>query len=321
MATPLHAFLRANFWLVPLPMIAAIALCNASAISQLIGAAVAPSADDLARPPGGALHARAAVPTRSLDPTALLKRNPFDSVTGSLLPKAAASSEASEAAPVDDHDPMHAPVCDGVSVDAIVESSDEDWSFASLAGSDGKHHLVRRDAELADKKVYYISWNRVWLTSGGALCQVELMAEKKKTPAPAPSAAPTMPPVANSRAKALDPDLAKGIQKVSATEWNIDRGVVDRILENQADLMRQARIVPVQENGKVVGIKLNGVRPDALLGVLGMQNGDQLNTINGFEMGSPEKALEAYARLRTADKLQISLVRGGKPVNLDYNIK
>jgi general secretion pathway protein C len=107
---------------------------------------------------------------------------------------------------------------------------------------------------------------------------------------------------------------------VSPTEYNIDRGVVDKILENQAELMRQARIVPEQENGKTVGIRLFGIRPDTLLGTLGMENGDRLQTINGFDMASPEKALEAYARLRTADKLTISLNRRGQNMNIDYNI-
>jgi general secretion pathway protein C len=97
--------------------------------------------------------------------------------------------------------------------------------------------------------------------------------------------------------------------------------VVDKILENQAELMRQARIVPEQENGKVVGIRLFGVRPDTLLGTLGMENGDRLEKINGFDMTSPESALEAYARLRTADHLTVSLNRRGQPTNVDYNIQ
>ena len=139
------------------------------------------------------------------------------------------------------------------------------------------------------------------------------------TPAPAPVA--SSPPPAKGGAGALDPALAKGIQKLSATEYNIDRGVVDKILENQADLMRQARIVPEQENGKVVGIRMFGVRPETLLGHLGMENGDRLQTINGFDMASPEKALEAYARLRTADKLTVSINRRGQNMNLDYNIR
>ena len=116
-------------------------------------------------------------------------------------------------------------------------------------------------------------------------------------------------------------DIKNGIQKVGPNEYNIDRGVVDKILENQAELMRQARIVPEQENGKMVGIRLFGVRPDTLLGVLGMENGDRLQTINGFDMTSPEKALEAYARLRTADQLTVQVNRRGSNMNLDYNIK
>ena len=52
-----------------------------------------------------------------------------------------------------------------------------------------------------------------------------------------------------------------------------------------------------------------------------MENGDRLEKINGFDMTSPEKALEAYARLRTADHLTISVNRKGQEQNIDYNIK
>jgi general secretion pathway protein C len=131
-------------------------------------------------------------------------------------------------------------------------------------------------------------------------------------------------------ASAKEPDKAKGdvsdeiadkIEKVSETEFNVDRAVVDNILENQAQLMRTARIVPEKgADGKTVGIRLFGVRPNTLLGTLGLQNGDRLETINGFEMASPERALEAYARLRSASKLTIKITRRGQPVTLDFNI-
>ena len=127
---------------------------------------------------------------------------------------------------------------------------------------------------------------------------------------------------ARAAAPAACPTTSRRASSASGpNEFNVDRGVVDKILENQAELMRQARIVPEQENGKVVGIRLFGVRPDTLLGTLGMENGDRLQTINGFDMTSPEKALEAYARLRTADHLTITLNRKGQDQNIDYNIK
>jgi general secretion pathway protein C len=160
------------------------------------------------------------------------------------------------------------------------------------------------------------------MQSSGLLCQASLFKSENPTPKPATPPAPAPgDAAARGGATSLDPALAKGIQKISATEYNIDRGVVDKILENQSELMRQARVVPEQENGKVVGIRLFGIRPDTLLGALGMENGDRLQTINGFDMASPEKALEAYARLRTADKLTVQVNRRGQTMNLDYNIK
>jgi general secretion pathway protein C len=46
-----------------------------------------------------------------------------------------------------------------------------------------------------------------------------------------------------------------------------------------------------------------------------------LRTINGYDMSSPDSALEAYARLRTADHLTLSIVRRGQPTTIDYNIR
>jgi general secretion pathway protein C len=180
--------------------------------------------------------------------------------------------------------------------------------------------MRRRGGDVNGKQVHFVGWDRVWLENSGSLCQATLFdkAEVKAAPTPAPTPTVT-PPSGGSRT--LDPAIAKGIQKVGPNEYNIDRGVVDKILENQADLMRQARIVPEQENGRVVGIRMFGVKSDSLLGVLGMENGDRLQTINGYDMSSPEKALEAYARLRTAEKLTISLNRRGQSMNIDYNIK
>jgi general secretion pathway protein C len=314
--------LKKNFWVVILPLIAIAALLNAQAVTQLVGIGLGPDEKALATPPPVAKIAPASnASARNTSAEPILNRNPFDHVTGSLKPPPVSDENTTVASgPIDTSDPLNAPKCDGVKVLIIAASGDPEWSFAAFAGgSEGKSVMRRRGGDVNGKQVHFVGWDRVWLENGGSLCQATLFDKaevKPPTPAPAPVAS-----TAPAGGKALDPALAKGIQKVSATEYNIDRGVVDKILENQADLMRQARIVPEQENGRVVGIRLFGVRNDTLLGVLGMENGDRLQTINGFDMASPEKALEAYARLRTADKLTISLNRKGQNMNIDYNIK
>ena len=315
--------LKKNFWAVLLALLAVVAFLNAEGIMQLVGANLAADEKQLT---GASPLARSAAPAASMAPfhatsaEAILSRNPFDSVTGPLNARgdrAAERSEAAEQGP-DMSDPMNAPQCDGVKVLVIAASSDPDWSFAAFQnGADPKSVLRRRGGEVGTKTVKFVGWDRVWLTNGPQLCQASMFAPPSASAAPPPAAAPA----AAGGPGALDPAIAKGIQKVSATEFNVDRGVVDKILENQADLMRQARIVPEQENGKMVGIRLFGVKPETLLGVLGMENGDRLQTINGFDMTSPEKALEAYARLRTADHLTVQVNRKGSNMNLDYNIK
>ncbi|MDB4943389.1 MAG: ral secretion pathway protein [Labilithrix sp.] len=318
---PLDQLLRKNFWIVVLPLIAVAALLNAQAVTQLVGISLSPDEKALAAPPPVARttpNPNASVRNVSAEP--ILSRNPFDHVTGSLKPPVV-DDTAMPSAALDTSDPFNAPVCDGVKVLIITASGDPDWSFAALStGGDGKSVLRRRGGEIGGKKVHFVGWDRVWLENGSALCQAQLFKQPDLPAAPAPvaSAAPTP---SGKGPPGLDPALAKGIQKVSATEYNIDRSVVDKILENQSELMRQARIVPEQENGKVVGIRMFGIRPETLLGTLGMENGDRLQTINGFDMASPEKALEAYARLRTADKLVVQVNRKGQNMNLDYNIK
>ena len=148
----------------------------------------------------------------------------------------------------------------------------------------------------------------------------------KTQPAMPPAAAsgdPTqpLPPLPADNSSGLLAEIKSKILKLSDTEFNIDRSVVDKILENQAELMKSARIVPESKDGKVVGIRLFGIRPETLLGTLGLQNGDRLESINGFNMGSPEKALEAYARLRTASQLDVSVNRRGATVAITHHIK
>jgi general secretion pathway protein C len=324
---PIDQLLKRHFWAVIVVLVAIAAFLDAQGIMHVVGASLGADETALTVPP---LTTRLPAAPASATPHAtnadpILDRNPFDSVTGPVprVPPPPPEASTNLPEPLPQGDPYSAPTCDGVQVLIIAASPDPEWSFAALETPEekGKSFLRRRGGDLGGKTVEFIGWDRVWMKSGGQRCQAQMF--KPPTPAGASAApAPPPPPAANAGgANPVGDDIKNGIKKVGATEFDVDRGVVDKILENQAELMRQARIVPEQENGKVVGIRLFGVRPDTLLGTLGMENGDRLEKINGFDMASPEKALEAYARLRTADHLTVSVNRRGQPMNLDFNIK
>lgn len=314
---------------VVLALIALMAYLQSSGVMQLAGATVATDASALAAlPPPSPALALVGQP-RDEHVTSLrsvIDSNPFDSVTPRPLDAVDAGDEGGEgepAAAVDLDHTENAPACDGLKATMILASpTDPAWSMAFISGGGGPStKLARIFDDVGGKTVRIIEWNRVVLVAGSQVCQLAMFRNPKAVASAAQAAAPAPPPPAAGGAPGVDAELQKGIKKVGGTEFNVDRSVVDKILENQAELMKMARIVPEQENGKIVGIRLFGVRPDTLLGVLGMENGDRLQSINGFDMTSPEKALEAYARLRTADHLTVQVNRRGSNVNLDFNIK
>jgi general secretion pathway protein C len=326
---PVDALTKRFFPAVVMLLIALAAYFQASGIMELVASSYLDGVPAPA-PPARATQAVAMLPSsdnsgpKSAEP--ILSRNPFDSVTGPLnkLPEVA-DAEKSETPQLDLSNPLSAPDCGGIQAHAITESSDPTWSMAVLQAPGETLGKLRRVGDaVSDKQVAYIGYNptksspSVWLTSGAVLCQVLLFAPSAPEQ-PQAAAAPAEPKTPKDNG--VPDDIAKRIQKVSDTEFHIDRAVVDNILENQAQLMRTARIVPEQKDGKVVGIRLFGIRPETLLGKLGLQNGDRLEAINGFEMASPEKALEAYARLRTADSLAVKVTRRGAPVTIDFKIQ
>jgi hypothetical protein len=114
-------------------------------------------------------------------------------------------------------------------------------------------------------------------------------------------------------AAAVVQEVLRGIREISPTDHAITARALDLLLENEAVLMRQARIVPEQVDGSVAGIRLFGIRPDSVLGRLGFENGDRLERLMGKSVASPDQALEAYALARGAKVIDIEVSRRGTP--------
>jgi len=268
------------------------------------------------------------------DPTTILRRNIFDSETGALDGTRVADVAAEDG--TDDEAPLMAdgrpPACDGAVrlVASLVNSRYPEWSFASIAGASGKALLYRQGGQIDGRDVVEIKPEAVYLRpSGGSVCTLAMFDPTRGATATAPvrPAVRAMRPEDDAEPDTSGSDsisaqdIESGITRVSDTRFTVARSLVDRLLENQAELMRTARIIPHQEGGRTVGVKLYGIRRNSLLGRLGLQNGDMLRTINGFDMTSPDSALEAYARLRGSDNLSVSIVRRGQPQTVDYNIQ
>lgn len=266
---------------------------------------------------------------------AILKRNAFDPMTGPLWPPkptevSAVEEEVAQTEPEQPIEGRLPPPCDQTVklIAAVYSERDPAWSFASLGNGSAPPLLYREGSKIADREVVSIFPSAVYFRQGnGKLCSLTLFIDPA-TAAAAAAAAATPPPAAEPPAATPAPapagsneaELDAAITKVSDSQYTVKRAFVDKLLGNQAELMRAARIVPHEENGQVVGVKLYGIRRNSLLGKLGIQNGDLLRNINEMNMGSPDSALEAYSKLRSASDLKVAITRRGQEQTLSFGI-
>lgn len=311
--------LKRFFPLIVLLMIAIAAYFQASGVGELVASSIGDA------PPPKPAHK--AMPRVTFDPKSgkpILKRNPFDSVTGPLdgAPEPVATvTDDDEEDDVEGEPGAEDPSCGFGSVSIIMTATDPDWSFASITDDSGTAKLRRIGDPVGEYTIEAMAWDRIWLTKSSSRCQMKVRDDAAPTKT-ASKPKPTRRPTRRRRgAPKLPDELASKITKVSDNEYNIERSVVDDILEKQAELMRYTRLRPVKDGDKVVGLRMSRVRSGTLLDVLGLKNGDQVQSINGFDLTDPQKALEAYGRLRTADRLTLKVVRGGSSQTIDYNIQ
>lgn len=281
--------------------------------------------------------------TQPPDRCALLKRNIFDPQTGALCPPK--PTEVPEAEQAEAGEPPQEltpgqmpPPCEGSSLKLVASVHSDhhpEWSFVTVSNGSAAPMLYREGGRVDDKEVVAIYPKAVFFRQGnGHFCSLTLfapppgaagfsghpVAPQISTPVAPPPAVGAVASRLSGAGSITEQELNQNITAVSDTKFNVQRGFVDKVLQNQGEIMRSARIVPHEENGQVVGVKLYGIRRNSLLGKLGLQNGDLLRTINGFDMASPDSALEAYARLRSANNLSVAVTRRGKPMAVEYDI-
>src|SRR5690606_8577276 len=139
--------------------------------------------------------------------------------------------------------------------------------------------------------------------------------------APPPVVASAPPPTTTSTEPMddLQASIENGIKKTGENTYEIDRSLVDKVLANPMAVAKGARVVPAVKNGKPDGFKLYAIRPSSVYAKLGLTNGDTLQSINGFELTTADKALEVYTKLREATQLEVEITRRGKPMTLKYS--
>ncbi|NTV49029.1 MAG: general secretion pathway protein GspC [Geobacteraceae bacterium] len=111
------------------------------------------------------------------------------------------------------------------------------------------------------------------------------------------------------------------VASTGAGSYVIDQRALNAALDNPAQAMSDARLLPSQKDGKVEGFRASEVKPNGVFSMLGIKNGDILLRLNDFPMDSPDKALQSFIALKGQSRLKLDIVRDGQPQTFNYDIR
>jgi general secretion pathway protein C len=214
----------------------------------------------------------------------------------------------------------------------VVLPGDFERSLAAIVGTDHKVGLHQGGAEVEGARIRAILSDSVVLQNTGGLCrlamfEVESAQDKPRLPGPVVEKPKKKKrrkkkgPTADRNAGLTEQEMAEGIEKVNDTNYNLSRSMLSKVLDNAGKIIGIAAVAPKLEGGQSIGMEIRGIRPDTLLTRIGIQNGDLLESINGQSLSNPDAALGAYTTLRTADKFNLTIRRGDKPMTINYNLQ
>ncbi len=288
---------KKHFWTVHLAFIACAAFFVARTINAFVESALLPAPS--VRPAAISIAIRE-------EPIAALNLEKLAKLAGLPLPPPPVDSSTEVV------DENAAPVKSSLRVKLLgtLLAGLPEWSIASIQDlGTAKTQTYMVGDEIQGAEILEIDRSRVIIRNGGK--REYIAGDGDVAPAAVATNIPVATPVSNGN----------GIKAIGENEYEVQRSEIDNTLSDLNKVAMQARIVPAFKDGQAQGFKVFSIRPDSIYSRIGVQNGDVIRRINGFEMNSPEKALEVYSKLKDSSRIDIELERNGTPVKKTYNVR
>ena len=130
-----------------------------------------------------------------------------------------------------------------------------------------------------------------------------------------------MTPLSAPQAQSASPQAGVQVANMGGGNFVIDQRALNAALDNPAQAMSDARLLPSMKDGKVEGFRVSEIKNGGVFAMVGMKNGDILLRLNDFPVDSPDKALQSLVALKGQSRLKLDLVRDGQPATFNYDIR
>jgi general secretion pathway protein C len=153
---------------------------------------------------------------------------------------------------------------------------------------------------ISGASILSISKEAVILSENGRKKILKLDASRSQTATTTPDKAPS----ANQTAKAV-PLPAPSRRRIQVLE----------------QILSEAVIKPAVVNNQAIGLQITNLDEIPLAGVLGLHNGDIIQSVNGQQVTNKQKAFQVFRKAKTQPEIVLELIRDGKRERLGFSLR
>jgi general secretion pathway protein C len=196
----------------------------------------------------------------------------------------------------------------------VVAESDPALGVAFVAEAGAEQAAYRVGTQLpGGSRLLGVFPDRILLQRGGKEESLLLQAPEQAAAPGAAAAAGTA--IAPGFAMApIAPQLGANVDM----NW---QAVQRQMQEDPAALAQQVRVLPVLENGAVVGMRLSGGAASALVARAGLLPDDIVTAVNGISVRDVGRAQQIMASVRSADRVSVTVRRDGKEQTINVDLR
>ena len=196
-----------------------------------------------------------------------------------------------------------------LAVAGVVVGRTPERSSAILT-SGGRTRVVAVGESAFGGRLVSVSADGVALEFGAERVALRLPTATEAAPArPAAAARPSLPPGAPPE----DPETPA--REMSRAE------VQRRLGEEIPRILAETAVVPVTEDGRVVGVQVTRLPEGSLLTDAGLRTGDVLTRINDTDIDGMATLIGLWPRLQNASDLRAVVRRGGQTFSLQVSLR
>jgi len=86
-------------------------------------------------------------------------------------------------------------------------------------------------------------------------------------------------------------------------------------------ILSEAEIEPALVNNQAIGLQISNLDKVPLSGFLGLKDGDIIQTVNGQEINSKQKAFQVFRKAKMQPEIVLELLRNGKLERLGFSLR